>query len=113
MTPTAREIADRQLVAYNARDLDAFCALFHPDAVIENLTSGVETARGMAAIRALYAKRFSSPDLHCVVHQTMDLGPFAIDHETVQGVPEGAFDAIAIYEVRDGLIVRARMIRQA
>lgn len=61
----------------------------------------------------MYADRFSNRDLHAHVHATMDLGPFAIDRETITGVPGGPIEAIAIYEVRDGLIRSVRFIRQA
>lgn len=108
-----RDLANRQLVAYNARDLDAFCALFADDVIVHDVPTGVATLSGMEAFRANYARRFSSPDLHCEILSRMDLGDFAIDRERVTGVPGAPLDVIAIYEVRGGLIRSVRFIRQA
>ena len=110
---TPRDIADTQLVAYNARDLEAFMALFAEDAWIGDLPTGERRATGKAAITEIYRARFSdNPRLHCVVNVKMDLGAFAIDHETVTGLASGDIDAIAVYEVREGLIRSVRFIRQ-
>ncbi len=106
-----RDIADRQLDRYNARDLDGFCALFHEDAELWDLPTMQPRARGMAEIRKVYTERFQSTDLHCIVHSTMDLGPVAIDRETVTGIPQGTLEAVAIYHVEDGLIRRVFFVR--
>lgn len=111
--PSPRMLANRQLVAYNARDLDAFCALFSDDVVVYDLPGGAITLEGMEAFRASYAGRFSSPGLHCEILSRMDLGDFAIDRERVTGIPGGPLDVIAIYEAREGLIRSVRFIRQA
>ena len=108
---TPRTIAEQQLDRYNARDLDGFCGLFHDDAELWDLPSMSLRAKGMAAIRAIYTDRFKSVDLHCVVHATMDLGPVAIDRETVTGIPQGTLEAIALYHVEDGLIRRVFFVR--
>ena len=110
---TPRTIANAQLAAYRARDLEAFMALFAPEAFIEDLHTGQRRAVGRAAITEIYRARFrDNPDLACTIHAQMDLGDFAIDHETVSGLADGSsFSAIAIYEVRDGLIRSVRFIR--
>jgi hypothetical protein len=100
---TPREIVDRQLIAYNVRNLDSYCALFADDAVIR-LLNGREIAGGREAIRAHYRNRFSNPSLHCTVLARTALGDYVIDHEQVVGVAEGTLEVIAIYEVRDALI---------
>ncbi|OYX48656.1 MAG: hypothetical protein B7Y90_09485 [Alphaproteobacteria bacterium 32-64-14] len=111
---TPRDIANAQLVAYNARDLAAFMALFADDAWLEDLPAGQRHATGRPAITEIYRARFGdNPSLHCVVHSTMDLGDFAIDHETVTGLSDGGqIDCIAMYEVRGGLIQSVRFIRK-
>jgi hypothetical protein len=109
-----RDIANAQLAVYNARDLAAFMALFADDAWLEDLPTSQRRATGKAAITDIYRARFGdNPDLHCVVHATMDLGDFAIDHETVTGLSDGGrIDCIAMYEVRGGLIQSVRFIRK-
>ncbi len=111
---TPRDIADAQLAAYNARDLAGFMALFADDAWLEDMPTGQRRATGKAAITEIYRARFGdNPNLHCVVHATMDEGDFAIDHETVTGLADGGrIDCIAIYEVRGGLIRSVRFIRK-
>ncbi len=108
---TPRAMAIEQLIAYNDRDLEAFCALFADDAVLMDMPSGQVVAAGMTAIRDVYRERFSNPDLYCKVHASIDIGDFAIDHETVYGLPDGELDAVAMYEVKDNLIQRVFFIR--
>jgi hypothetical protein len=111
--PCPRDIVDRQLRAYNARDIHAYCSLFAPDAVISNLNDQKEIARGLDAIFATYANRFSScPNLHCKIKSRIEMGAFVIDHEQVTGLVEDRLvEVIAIYEVRDSLIQTVRFIR--
>jgi hypothetical protein len=108
---SARDVTDRQLVAYNNHDLDAFCALFAVDAVLMDLVTGDVVARGIAEIRERYRMRFAVEGLRAEVLARMDLGDVAIDRETVHGLPEGPLELIAIYEVRDALIRNVRFVR--
>ncbi len=109
---TPRAIAIAQLDAYNRCDLDAFCALFAEDATLQDLPSGQLIAEGMEEIRNMYKNRFATPGLSCRVHATNDIGDFAIDRETVYGLPNGQVDVVAIYEVKNELIQRVFFIRQ-
>ena len=106
-----REIVDRQLVAYNRGDLEAYCALFSVDAVTSVLPAGEPIARGIDAIRAFYTTRFqTSNNLHCTILARIELGEFVIDHEEVAGIAAEPLQLIAIYEVRDALIRSLRLI---
>ncbi len=109
--PDARTIADRQLVAYNALDLDAYCALFHEEAELILLPSQEVIARGRDKIREIYAARFATPGLRCVVHERSALGRVAIDRETVHMDDKDPLEILALYEIEDGLIVRAFFLR--
>ena len=110
--PTPREIVDRQLALYNARDLEPYLALFDAAAELVDLPSGKVLARGIEDIRALYAARFANPDLYCRVHARMELGTHAIDRETLHGLPGGPVEVLALYEVRQGLITRIHFLRE-
>lgn len=110
--PSPRAIADRQLAAYNARDLEAYMALFDEDADLVDLPSGTLIARGAAAIRALYAERFATTGLECRVHARSDIADYAVDRETVYGLPGGPVEILALYRVRAGRIVWVGFIRQ-
>jgi len=109
---SARSIVERQLLAYNTRDVDAYCALFAQDAALLRLEHGEfeELARGVDAIRAYYTERFKNPRLHCEIKARIELGNFVVDHECVRGIGERALEVIAIYEVRDTLIRSVRLI---
>jgi hypothetical protein len=109
MTP--REIANKQLVAYNNHDIDAYCELFHDNATLIDLPSSKVVAEGINQIRAMYKTRFSIAELTCKVHSTSDLADFAIDRETVYGLPEGPIDIVAMYEVINNKIQRLFFIR--
>lgn len=109
---TPRDIAIEQLIAYNNKDLNAFCALFSPDAILTDLPSGQVVADGMEEIINMYRDRFSTPNLSCRVHATNDIGDFAIDRETIEGLSDGPMDVVAMYEVKNELIQRVFFIRQ-
>jgi len=104
------EIVNRQLRAYNSRDIDAYCALFAPTAALSRLDTGQEIARGIDAIAAYYTIRFKNPGLHCEVKSRVALGNFVIDHERVAGIDAGFLEVIAIYEVSHSLIQSVRFI---
>ena len=77
-------VVQRQLDAYNARDVDQ--------------------------IRARLALRFQEPNLHARLLQRVVMGNIVIDHELVtRSFPEGTgtVHMVAIYEVVDGKIVSA------
>jgi hypothetical protein len=110
--PTPRDIVNRQLEVYNAHDIEGYCALFAQDATISDLVTGQMICNGLEEIRKVYTTRFAdNPKLHCVVHQHMDGADFAIDRETVSGLPNGELHIIAIYEVREGLIRSLKFVR--
>jgi hypothetical protein len=99
-------VVQRQLDAYNARDLDALLATYAPDARQYELPATL-LATGHAEMRPRFAVRFQEPDLHARLLQRAVMGNIVIDHETVsRNFPEGRgkVDLVAIYEVADGLI---------
>ena len=102
-------IVQRQLDAYNAKDIDAFMSCWaadakiyaHPDALL---------ADGAAAIRARHEIRFREPNLFGRLIQRMSVGNTVVDREVVtRAFPEGPgqVDVIAIYDLTGGKIVRA------
>ncbi len=104
-------LAQRQLNAYNAHDLDAFVAVYAPDVEIRDL-DGKIVVEGREPFRKLYAERFArSPQLHCELVKRMVLGSFVIDEERVTGAGPAPIHAAAIYEIKDGLIARVRFLR--
>ena len=107
----ARRVADAQLVAYNAQDMEAYLALFHADAVLINLPDQTVVAEGLGAIREMYTARFATPGLRCDVHHRSEIGNIAIDRETVHTDGNAPVDILAMYEVVDRKIKRIFFIR--
>jgi len=105
MSPEA--VAQKQLDAYNAQDIEAYMACFAPDCVIADL-NGPVTESGAAAIRHRYANLFQKfPENRADLIARIAHGPVVLDHERVVRRPGGeTFEAVAIYTVRDGKIVR-------
>lgn len=105
----AEAVVAKQLAAYNARDIDAFMALWRDDA--EYFAHPNELlARGAAEIRARHEIRFKEPDLHGKLIGRVSVENLVVDREIVtRNFPggRGAVDVIAIYEVQAGKIARA------
>lgn len=99
--------AQRQLDAYNARNLDLFLAEYTDDVVAIRLPGGETVAAGKAAFGEHYRKnRFSLPDLHAELVQRIVMGNKVIDQERVHGVADRPMEVAAIYEVTPGGIRR-------
>lgn len=106
VAPTAAVVVQRQVEAYGARDLEGFLATYAQDVQIWRHPSGELVAEGLDAMRETYGTLFEdSPDLAIHIAQRIELGEFVIDHEVVAGLRGGEpVRAVAIYQVRDGLI---------
>lgn len=103
MSPEAS--VQRQLDAYNARDLERFVVEYSEGVRIFRPPAPEPVIVGKAALATYYASnRFNLPKLHADVVNRMVLGNKVVDHERIVGVRETAFEAVAIYEVVDGRI---------
>ena len=108
-SPDPESVVQRQLDAYNARDIDALMATYAQDAQIFEHPATL-LADGAAQIRERQAVRLREPNLHAALVQRMVMGNLVIDHEKVtRTFPEGTgrIEMVAIYEVRQGKIARA------
>lgn len=104
----------RQLECYNKRDLDGFCACYHPEICVEWILSQKVVSRGMADFRMLYQDLFlKSPQLHCELKHRTVLEHSVIDEEFVTGIPgiPSGLHTVAIYGFRDGLIDKVWFVR--
>jgi len=113
MIPSApATVVQRQLDAYNARDLDAIMATYADDA--EQFEHPAKPlAGGAAQIRERFAARFKEPNLHAQLLNRITAGDVVIDHEKItRTFPEGTgtIELVAIYEVRHGRIAKAWFI---
>jgi hypothetical protein len=99
-------VVQRQLDAYNARDVDALLATYAPDARQYEHPATL-LATGADEMRARFALRFQEPDLYARLVQRVVMGKLVMDHEVVtRNFPEGKgwIELVAIYEVVDGRI---------
>jgi hypothetical protein len=105
-------LVQRQLDAYNARDVEALLATYaadarqfeHPDKLL---------ATGHVEMRPRFIARFQESNLHARLLHRMVVGSTVIDHELITRTgPEGpgTLELVAIYEIRAGLIAEARFI---
>ena len=102
----------RQLDAYNERDIDALMATYADDAEQFEHPSTLLTC-GAAQIRERSVVRFQEPNLHARLVRRIVAGKMIVDHEIVtRTFPEGpgTLELIAIYEVQNGRIARAWFI---
>lgn len=106
------ELAQRQLDAYNAHDLDAFCACYAEDVQVYALPSMALMFEGRETLRARYGPYFEARRPHAaLVGERLALGSMAIDVEAVRFADGATTDAIALYHVEAGLIQRVWFIR--
>jgi hypothetical protein len=104
---------EAQLAAYNAQDLDAFCACYQDDVRVEDGHGAVLYA-GIATLRQKYAALFARhPENRAAVVQRMRIGPWVIDEEQVTGRGGHDLRAVAIYLVKDGRIASVRFLAEA
>lgn len=107
LTPEA--LVQRQLDAFNARDLDALLDCYAEDACQYALPATL-LARGRAEIGARMAKRFLDPVLQARLLQRQVVGNFVVDREVVTRQFEGGpgwVELLCVFEVRDGRIANA------
>lgn len=105
------DLAQRQLDAYNAHDIDAFAACYHPDVEAWVLPDHTPTLQGRAAIVARYAPYFEAQRPHAALVDRKLLGRFALDFEAVRLADGTALEAWALYQVEDGLIRRIWFVK--
>jgi hypothetical protein len=107
-------LVQRQLDAYNSRDLDGFTACYHPEISVIQLVTNQTVVNGRDAFRRRYADLFNAnPDLRGELRSRIVLSASVIDEEWVTGssfAPNG-LHTVAIYAFRDGLIDRVWFAR--
>jgi len=99
----------KQLDAYNARDIDGFMQCWAADCEYYQFPSRL-LAKGVAEVRERHGARFKEPNLHGRLVQRIVAADLVVDQEVVtRTFPDGPgeVDVVAIYEVADGLIARA------
>src|SRR5688572_5639305 len=105
-------IVQRQLDAYNARDIDVLMATYAPDAIQFGHPDQL-LAEGHVEIRERTLCRFNEQNLRAVLLNRAVLGNTVVDHERItRTFPEGAgtLEIVAIYQVLNQQISKAWFI---
>lgn len=106
---TMEKIVQRQLNAYNERNIDRFCENYHQEVECVRLLSNTISCQGITAFRKIYEDLFeSSPKLHCELKHRIVLQDVVIDEEFITGAanyPQG-LHTVVIYSFCNGLINR-------
>jgi GNAT superfamily N-acetyltransferase len=111
-TDSPEAVVQRQLDAYNARDIDGLIAIYAHDAQHFQYPATL-LASGSVPLRERFASRFTESNLRAQLLRRIVMGNVVIDHELVtRTFPEGAgtVELVAIYEVRDGKIATATFL---
>ena len=103
------DVVQRQLEAYNAKDLDGWLCTHHVDAKHYALP-GELLAVGHRALEERMTIRFAEPDLHAELLSRTVMDDIVLDHKRITrnftgGI--GTVEMLAIYQVRSGRITRA------
>jgi hypothetical protein len=114
MTTTMEQLQPAQLIqqqldAYNSKNLTAWLACYHPDALQLDF-HGTLLASGHGEMQQRIQQRFAEPDLHAKLLHRMVMGEWVVDHELIQrNFPEGRgqVEMLCSYQVKQGLIVKA------
>jgi imidazolonepropionase-like amidohydrolase len=107
---SAEAIVQRQLNAYNARNLEAFLDTYSDDVELYSFPAKLES-KGKEGMRKDYGSMFTSlTNLYCQIESRIVQGNVVIDKEKVR-IGKNYVYAIAIYEVNKGKISKVTFIQ--
>ena len=107
---TPEALVQRQLNAYNARNIDAFMDTY-ADSINLLDFDGKRISAGKVQMRQMYESWFKQvPNLYCEIISRIVIGNKVIDHEKVRAGNQ-TFQAVAIYEIDNKKISRVTFLR--
>lgn len=105
LKPSPVELADQQLLGYNAHNLEAFLAAYAEDVEVYEWNTNKLRMKGKEEMRKGYSFLNNKEKRHCNLLNRIVQGNIVIDHEEIL-TDRGKFYAIAIYEIKWGKIAR-------
>lgn len=102
---TPEMLAQQQLNAYNAHDLEAFLAPYSDSVELYTFPNKLEL-KGKASMRKAYQFVTTTPGLYCRLVNRIVEGNMVIDQEEVAGFGSKPLTAVAIYIAEGGKIVK-------
>ena len=110
VTESPEAVIQRQLNAYNARNLEAFLDTYADDVELYNW-NGPQIGKGKEQMRTIYRSLFEqTPNLYCKIEKRIVQGNTVIDQEYVR-FGDRFVSATAVYEVYQGKIKKVTFIR--
>lgn len=110
ISETPEALAQRQLNAYNVRNIEAFLEPYADDVEIYSYPNNLQYT-GKEIMRKEYSEMFKKvPDLHCQLVERIIQGNIVIDKERVQ-FGNKFMEAVAIYHIENGKIKRVYFIQ--
>ena len=98
-------LAQEQLDAYNAHDLERFVAVYAEDVRAYRMPSTEPFLSGKTQFAEHYAaNRFNNAALRAELVNRIAFGNKVIDHERIFGIGPRPVEAAAVYEIHDNLI---------
>ena len=102
ITPEA--VVQKQLDAYNAKDLYGFMATMSETVALYEFGQETPAAMGFESVKEIYSNLFkNSPNLHSTLVNRIVMGNKVIDHESIVGRSgsSGTLELSVVYEVND------------
>ena len=106
----AEAVVERQVEAYNAHDLNGFCACYSDDVVVID-GDGNDMLRGMEAFRERYRQQFEG-DASGEIVGRLSAGSWVVDHEITRLAGQ-TLEGLVAYRVRGELIDRVHFMFDA
>jgi imidazolonepropionase-like amidohydrolase len=107
---TPADLAQRQLNAYNLRNIEAFLEPYAEDVEIYNYPDQLQS-KGKETMRTVYSKMFeNTPNLHCELVDRIVQGNIVIDKERVL-FGDRIIEAVAIYHIENNKIKKVFFIQ--
>lgn len=113
--PKILTLSEEQLVAYNNRDIQAFCACYHEEVKVLD-EEGEVTMNGMETFKQRYTSLFESYVTHAWITERMLLPPHIVEKEryvrkNLETGEESSGDILVRYTERDGKIALVEFLR--
>lgn len=107
---TPEDLAQRQLNAYNFRNINAFLETYADDVKVYEFPDKLQF-KGKETMRTSYSQMFNNtPNLHCELVNRIVLGNTVIDQERIQ-FGKQIIEAIAIYHIENGKIKKVYFVQ--
>jgi imidazolonepropionase-like amidohydrolase len=109
---TPEALVQRQVNAYNARNIEAFLEPYADDVEAYDYPDKL-LGKGKDAMRKVYANMFAKvPELHCEIKGRVIQGNVVVDHESVSGFGKNKLEGMAIYHIENNKIKKVYFITQ-